>query len=240
MEVGLMKDDTTARGVSTQYADRRRRWWRQLPQQHARSCILVAFVISVVVWLVSCLLAGGILVPRFLRRSRTSECHKYQQQLQCGPVPDDKDSFVFSMAWHYYWPGWYYSYQRISTGATQGPRVLLLMHIGNSANGVIHESKGGYSLELQVEHIPSATVEYGFEVSIGQDANGNVVWGSLDDGADGSIEIDPSVVHLSFSNGATYNVYNDTVFFISYECTGNELKVEEAPLTWQEFRPNAV
>jgi hypothetical protein len=37
----------------------------------------------------------------------------------------------------------------------------------------------------------------------------------------------PSVVHLSFSNGATYSIYNDTVFLLSYVFTGYELQVEE-------------
>jgi hypothetical protein len=35
------------------------------------------------------------------------------------------------------------------------------------------------------------------------------------------------VVHLGFSNGASYGVYNDTVLCISYKFTGDVLQVEE-------------
>jgi hypothetical protein len=81
-------------------------------------------------------------------------------------------------------------------------------------------------MKLNVQHIQSDSVAYSVELSIGQDANGGVVWSDSEDD-DTNVAIDPSVVHLSFSNGASYSVYKDSVFFISYTFSGDALQVEE-------------
>jgi hypothetical protein len=164
----------------------------------------------------------------------SSECLKYQHHMEFGPAHENKDSFAFSVAW-YSW-GWFFSYKKIRTGKTIGPRILILQDIWNSWLGtelkLVHGLKGNYSMDFQIEQISTTTIAYGLELSIGKDANGNVVWSSSDDDNDhdDNVVIEPSVWHVRFSNGATYSLYNDTVFFISYKFAGSELQVEKRPI----------
>jgi hypothetical protein len=178
-------------------------------------------------------LALGLTVTE--NRSQRRRCRAYGQKVgsyvrnddygqEVGSNVRNDDSFALSIA-RYGW-GFFYSYQQGSTGVTEGPRILLLQDIWSSGYMVFFYNKQ-YNARYETRLSFPDTAAYEFELSIGQDDNGGVVWLSSEDGADGNIEIDPSVVHLSFSNGATYNVYNDTVFFISYAFTGNELQVEE-------------
>jgi hypothetical protein len=228
MEDGLMKDDTTAianatrDNDSTQCCARPRRWWRQL----SPTTKFVLTVAIYIVWYAGCASVGWF-GAQFLTGG-SSECQKYQHHMDFGPAADNVDSFAFSQAW-YSW-GWYFSYKQIRTGKTIGPRILVLQDTWNSWLGTelkLVWSKGNYSMDFQIEQISTGAIAYGLELSIGQDANGNVVWSSSADDDDGSIIIDPSVWHVVFSNGETYSVFNDTVFFMSYKFTGNELQVKQ-------------
>jgi hypothetical protein len=213
MDDGLMKDDATAataatHGVgATQRAAVWRLWWRQL---------------SFTTKLVLGVSLGAVLLASYRTvRYQKRQCRIYA--LQVGSTESNDDSFALSMARCS--GGWLYSYKQGSTGATEGPRILLLLDVWFSGFHVVYY-RTDYNALYKAEQ-DYLTSMYEFELSIGQDDNGNVVWLSSEDGADGNAEIDPSVVHLSFSNGASFNVYNDTVFFISFAFTGNELQVEQ-------------
>jgi hypothetical protein len=212
MDDGLIEDETTfttARGL--------RLWWKQLSLPTKR---LVGASLAVVL-LVSCSLTAHTV------RSHRRECREYAQDTEMGAVFDNDNSFGFSMAWHTW--GYYYSYKQTTTGSTQGPRILLLLDVWKSSNPNFWMAYGltrKYCMKLSIQHIQSDSVAYSVELSIGQDANGGVVWSDSEDDDDNVI-IDPSAVHLSFSNGASYSVYNDTVFFISYAFSGDVLQVQE-------------
>jgi hypothetical protein len=233
MESGFMKDDTAAATAardddSNLYCARPRRWWNQL----SPATRVILFVTMYVVWFTSCFLIGRF-GAEFMAGG-SSECQKYQHHMEFGPAYDNKDSFAFSEAW-YSW-GWFFSYKKIRTGKTIGPRILILQDIWNSWLGtefkLVHGLKGNCSMDFQIEQISTATIAYVLELSIGKDANGNVVWSSSDDDNDhdDNVVIEPSVWHVRFSNGATYSLYNDTVFFISYKFAGSELQVKQRPI----------
>jgi hypothetical protein len=210
MDDGLMKDEatatTTTRGGATLWVAARR-WWRQLSPTMTRRILAASMVLINLILM-------GLTVTMHTLRSQRRHCLEYGQQV--GSNVRNDDSFALSVA-RYHW-GFFYSYRLGSTGATEGPRILLLQDIWYTAL-IEFEYNGRYAAMFPY------TVVYEFELSIGKDANGNVVWFSSEDDADGDVEIDPSVVHLSFSNGATFNVYNDSVFLISYRYTGNELLI---------------
>jgi hypothetical protein len=213
MDDGLIEDGTT----TTTTAHHPRWWWKKLSLSAKRvlggslALLLVAF----------CVLTAHTV------RSRRRVCRDYARKSEMGPAIKNEDIFALSMAW-YNW-GYLYSYKQTSTGATEGPRILLLLDVWKSRSPGFWMSYGWtweFGMCFRINHdFQSSLAAYSFELSTGRDANGDVVWCSSED--DGNVEIDPSVVHLSFSNGATYNVYNDTVFFISYAFTGNVLQVEE-------------
>jgi hypothetical protein len=234
MEDGLTKDElkmgatAAARGsgamCTTAPAAAARRWWRKLtPTQ--RTIAIASLAVAAAVLLLA--LYTRRMVAQHRRWKILSECSNYEQREVWAQKEDKDDSFAVSMA-SFLW-GELYSYKQDSTGTTEGPRILFLMDIRFAGYWTSSsQSKEGYSMEFAVLPANRAAAElYSFQLTIGQDDNGNVVWFSWDDGADGDVEIDPSVVHLSFSNGATYSIYNDTVFLLSYVFTGYELQVEE-------------
>jgi hypothetical protein len=212
MDDGLIKD-----GATNTAAHRLKWWWKQLPLPTK----LLAGASLAAMLLGSCTLAAHTM------RSHQRECRDYARYSEMGPAIENKDTFSLSMAWHNW--GYYYSYKQTSNGVTEGPRILLLVDIWKSQSPGFWISYGWtreYGMFFTIYELHSDTVAYSFELSIGQIANGEVVWSSSEEDDD-NVVIDPSVVHLSFSNGATYNVYNDTVFLISYAFTGNELHVEQ-------------
>jgi hypothetical protein len=213
MDDGLMKDEATAATAAahgagaTQRAAVWRLWWRQL-----------SFTTKLVLGVsLGVALLASYRTVRFQKR----QCRAYA--LQVGSTESNDDSFALSMARCS--GGWLYSYKQGSTGTTKGPRILLLLDIWYSGYKVSSYTKE-YGARYEADQYFPYTAVYEFELSIGQDANGDVVWMSSEDGND-NVEIEPSVVHLSFSNGATNDVYNDSVFFISYAFTGNEMQVEQ-------------
>jgi hypothetical protein len=230
MEDGLVKDElTTATTAATVRGTASRstvaavlRWWRKLtPTQ--RTIAIASLTGAAAVVLLAWYAADTAQQARQWKVIR--ECENYTPRNE-WKLPDD-DSFGFSMATSDW--GRYYSYKQGSTGVTDGPRLLLLLDSWQFRSGHGYMSRQGYSMARTVQQ-DGQSAEYSLEMTIGQDANGNVVWSSSSDDHDGNVVIDPSVVHLGFSNGATYSIYNDTVFFISYDFTGNELHVEERPI----------
>jgi hypothetical protein len=226
-----MRDDTTTAtntaavrvsGSMCTGAAGARRWWRNLtPTQRTKGTAAVAVLLLLL--FAVCL---AVMVQHYQAQGRDLECQWYGQLYEWD-LPND-DRFAASMA-TFLW-GKLYSYKQGSTGATQGPRILILLDSWYSGFGLSIEPKEGYSMLFTVHKSYSTPEAYSFELTIGQNEQGNVVWSSSDDDHDGDVVNDPSVVHLGFSNGATYSIYNDTVFLLSYVFTGYELQVEERPI----------
>jgi hypothetical protein len=138
---------------------------------------------------------------------------------------DDNDPFDFSVV--EYSVGYYYSYQHRNTNETKGPKVLVMLAIlpaGYYRYTSTARKKTAYSFYATVQ---PGNLMYSLEMTIGKYASdGRTVWSGWDDTRDGNVTIDPSVVRVRFNNKLTYNVYNDTVFLVSYAGANNTLRVE--------------
>jgi hypothetical protein len=166
------------------------------------------------------------------RQSRPwRECRAYGPIAEYRPVVEanNNGSFLALSVAQYNW-GYYYSYKQGSTGATHGPRVLLLVDkVSFVTVDIIGTNTYGMQFGVTENESSPYTDIGGFELSIGKDANGNVVWSNAGDTDDGVV-IDPSVVHLRFSNGATYSANTDAVFFISFAFVGKDPQIQQRPL----------
>jgi hypothetical protein len=241
MEDGLVKDELTTatttaavRGSSSMCAAAivaaavaARRWWLKLTPTK-RTIALTSLALAAVMLLLARYTAHEALQNR--RWKMMSECQEYAQLFHDWAVTEDINVDSFGVSIDSYPWGYSYSYKQGGTGVTDGPRILLLLDVLGDGFWQSFQSKERYSIEFAALPSNRAAAElYSFELTIGQDAYGNIAWFSSDE-SDDTVFIDPSVVHLGFSNGATYSIYNDTVFLLSYKFTGYELQVEERPI----------
>jgi hypothetical protein len=173
----------------------------------------------------------GVLVHS--RRSRAAasfypppSCNDYQRHDDWAPYPQvDKDPFDFSVV--LYSVGTLYSYKHRNTNEAKGPKMLVMLNLGQS-HSTSYEATGVTTAYRFGTKVHSGNLSYSFTLTIGKDADdGSTVWAGLDDKTDANVTIDPSVVHLRFGNNVIYNVYNDTVFLVSYASTNNTLQVEQ-------------
>jgi hypothetical protein len=176
--------------------------------------------------------AAAVLVAVLVhsRRSKRSKCPGFQ------PVYDlalgysfidsyDNDPFYFSVV-RYDEYSYLYSYKHRDTKETIGPKILLLTDKYLWFNFLNAFSVGVYSVDNV--HQTHRTKAYSFELTIGQNSSRTAVWSEVEDFYnEHNVAIDSSVVFVRFNQNATYKVFNDTVFFISYALTNDTLQVME-------------
>jgi hypothetical protein len=157
----------------------------------------------------------SILVP--IRRTVYIDCGRREEQALDPDIRSfDNDPFDFSLL--RYSGGFFflYSYKNRNTNATKGPRILVRLVEERSGFSSSSDHFNAYSWEYE-SYMTNNTDAFSFELTIGKNASdASIAWAGLKDKEDGNVTIDPSVVHLRFSNNATYNIYNDTVFFVSF------------------------
>jgi hypothetical protein len=179
----------------------------QMPPRGTIVMLVVLLVLTVAGILLS------ILVPK--RHTEDFYCDQRAELATVGISIHsyDNDPFDFSILRYAGGFSYLYMYQNQNTNETKGPRILIQPAEFDGG----HKTLNAYSWKYSTVSADHADM-YSFELTIGKNASdGSIAWAGLKDKEDGNVTIDPSVVHLRFGNNDTYNIYNDTVFLISYQ-----------------------